>query len=73
MEFPFAVFSAGSVLFFAGVLMATLLESGYLPNYPFNALHLLPEILFIMLLLFGLLLLYKGWTSQHRTPEYESK
>ena len=70
MEFSFALFTAGSVFFFVGVFTALLVESGYLPENPFDVLHLVFEITFVLFLLAGLLLLNRRWAVQHQDPNY---
>jgi hypothetical protein len=70
MGAPFALFGVASVFLSLGVFIATLIESQGLPNYPFNAIHLLLEITFVLLLLGGLVLFYRRWIGEHKDPNY---
>lgn len=65
MEYSFLLFTTASILFSGGILIATLIELRILSVAPFDAIHLLLEIIFVILLLVGLLLLYQKWTRQH--------
>lgn len=68
MQLSFALFASGSVFFFLGVSLALLVENGYLPHYPYDAIHLVFEIIFVLSLLLGLVLLYERWINRHEDP-----
>ncbi|MHB8566175.1 MAG: hypothetical protein ACYC7D_03830 [Nitrososphaerales archaeon] len=72
MAQSFMIFSVASVLFFIGRVFSTMIAFNYLPDDPFDEMHLILEIAFVLLLLGGLVLLYRKWTVQHRIPETRS-
>lgn len=73
MQLSFALFASGSIFFFVGVSIALLVENRNLPTYPFDAIHLVFEIIFVIFLLSGLVLLYERWIGQHEDPHYGSE
>jgi len=70
MQLSFALFASGSVFLFVGVSTVLMVEIGYLPSYPYDAIHLVFEIIFVLFLLTGLVLLYQRWAGQHEDPHY---
>ncbi len=70
MQPLFRTFRLGKCVLFLGVSTALMVESGSLPNYPFDAIHLVFEITFVLFLLTGLVILYERWLGQHEDPRY---
>ncbi len=68
MEQAFQIFAFGSVFFFLGVLMASLIELKVIPSVPYDSIHLVLEIIFVVFLLSGFLILYRRWMAQNQLP-----
>ena len=68
MEQPFQIFTLGSVFFFLGVLMASLIALKVIPSEPYDSIHLVLEIVFVGFLLSGFFMLYRRWMAQHQLP-----
>ncbi|MGI0092289.1 MAG: hypothetical protein ACREBS_11330 [Nitrososphaerales archaeon] len=61
MAQSFFLFSVASTLFLVDRVIAALVSSDTLPDWPYNTVHLSMEIVFVALLLVGFIQLYRNW------------